>query len=182
MIDERDEYDEAILGFIENEEKWLTFENKEMIINLIKIADQQFATQKMEGILSAVLIYQQVLEEFLRVLLGLSNLYIQGEIWPSRIKLEVRDKMMFGQLLKEHQRTIDFDCKKELLNSCQNFSEIRNRFVHKLLKFDSEQEMFSEAKNLKQLFHQALDYYLRSRTFLEWKLLDLKKRLGLEDS
>lgn len=175
-------YDEQLFEIFAHENQWLTFESKELIIGLIKRADKQFETNTVEGILSSVLIYQQVLEEFLRVLLQLSNLYIQGEIWPNRINLAVKAKMMFGELLKEHKRTIHFDSKENLLKSCEDFSVVRNKFVHKLLKFGSHEEMLNEAIGIKHLFHQAFEHYLSGRAFLEWILLDLQKRLGLENT
>ena len=174
---EDDKYDLEVLGKISDEKNWPRLDNIETIKKLLSIADKQYESKTIEGFLSSILIYQQVIEEYLINLLKLSNLYIQAEIWPVKITLKIQEKLMFGKLIELHKRTIDFDEKTNLLNECKQFNGKRNKFVHCLLKFKTEKEMFRDASQIKKSFELITDFYFNGYGFLEWKLADLKKRV-----
>jgi hypothetical protein len=181
MINDSDKYDKEIIGKISNEEQWPKIDNTELIFKLLEIADKQHKSQTIEGLLSSLLIYQQIVEEYLINLLKLSNLYIQAEVWPTRLNLRIKNKLMFGQLLQEHNRTIDFDKKAELLNECREFNETRIKFVHHLLKFNTQQEIIDEAKESMDKFDKISNLYNEGKAHVEWLLTDLQERVNWRD-
>lgn len=177
----RSNYDYFVLSNISNENSWPKIENVELIKSLLKIADNQFSNKDISGYLSSILIYQQIIETFLTNLIRLSNLYIQAEIWPTRVKMEIKPKLMFGQIINEITRSIEFNKKAELIKDCQEFKSIRIKFVHGLLKFKNDKEISDEAGLIRNKFSSILDLYLQGTCFMEWLLGDLKKRVDWED-
>lgn len=174
-------YNKSIISKMSNEENWPKINNIDLVRKLIEIADKQFANKSLEGYLSSILIYHQVVEELLINLLKLSNLYVQAEIWPTKLDLKIKDKLMFGQILEEHKRSINFDKKEQLLKECNDFNKIRIKFVHHLLKFKNESEIESEAKFVQEKFKIILDLYFEGNAFIEWLLSDLQKRVDWDE-
>lgn len=174
-------YDSELLTRIAEEANWPEIDNSELSKKLVQIAHKEFAKKTVGGYLSSILIYQQVIEEFLINLLELSNLYVQGEIWPARIEIKTKNRLMFGQLVKEHQRTIDFDDKDDLLQQCDAFNKIRIKFVHNLLKFKNNKEVIESVKDVPNQFLNIIDLYFSGRSHILWLLDDLNKRVDWKD-
>ena len=173
-------YDAELIDKISNKNNWPNIDSF-LIVRLMRIANNAFNKETVDGKLSSVLIYHQIVEEFLINLLKLSNLYIQAEIWPNRLNLKVGNSLMFGQILREHEKTVDFDSKDELLLKCNSFNQTRIKYVHELLKFKNDDEIISAAKKIKDEFNEITELYFKGATFLEWILEDLKKRVDWKD-
>ena len=180
MTKDNTEYHTQLITKILNEKQWPNIDSF-LIVKLLRIANNAFIKNTVEGRLSAILIYHQIVEEFLINLLKLSNLYIQAEIWPNRLYLKVSEKLMFGQIIREHEKTIDFESKDKLLAQCSLFNQTRNKYVHKLLKFKNNEEIILEAEKIKDDFNEIIELYLKGSTHLSWILDDLKKRVDWKD-
>lgn len=180
MTKDKTKYDNELIDKISNERQWPNIDSF-LIVKLMRIANNAFNKKSVEGRLSSVLIYHQIVEEFLINLLKLSNLYIQAEIWPNRLKLKVSEKLMFGQIIKEHEKTVDFEAKDELLSKCSKFNQTRIKYVHRLLKFKTNEQIISEAEKIKDDFHEITELYLKGSQYLEWILGDLKERVDWKE-
>ncbi|MBE0391493.1 hypothetical protein [Flavobacterium sp. PL002] len=177
MKDINDHYDKYIFDKMSDENEWPEIENTKLIGEFIKIANKQFSNNNIEGYLSSTLIFHQIIEELLINLLKLSNLYIQAEIWPTKLNLKIKEKLMFGEIIREHDRSIKFDKKTELIDECRKFNEIRIKFVHNLLKFKNETEVKTKAKSIQEKFRLIIDLYFEGREHIEYLLFDLQKRI-----
>ena len=177
---ERESYDQELLRKIANYKDWPGIENTDLIIQLMRLVNKQFDKRSIEGVLASVLIYQQIIEEYLINLMKMSHLYVKGEIWPSRINFPIKKKMMFGDILDSHKLTIDFDKKNVLLEKCREFNEIRIKFVHKLFQFDTTQELIKASENLQKKFREIGYLFWEGRSYLEWQLSDLNNRVDWE--
>ncbi|MFY0645006.1 MAG: hypothetical protein JXR19_11110 [Bacteroidia bacterium] len=180
MTNKKTKYDHELIDKISNEVQWPNIDSS-LIVKLMQIASNAFHKNSVEGRLSSVLIYHQIVEEFLLNLVKLSNLYVQAEIWPNRLYLKIDDKLMFGQILKEHEKTIDFERKEELLLKCSKFNQTRIKYVHKLLKFKTNEQIISEAGKIHDDFHEITELYLEASEFFQWLLGDLKERVAWKE-
>ena len=69
--------------------------------------------------MGALLIWQQVLEQFLKEIIEISIGYIKAEIWPTKIDLKVDfERKTFGQIIADYENfSLDFKNKQKTLNS-----------------------------------------------------------------
>ena len=81
---------------------------------------------------------------------------------------------MFGKILEEHKRLIDYTNKNELLKKCNEFNSIRIQFVHHLLKFKNDKEIIERTEPIKDKFFEICDLFFTSRSFFATKLFELK--------
>lgn len=174
-------YDKELIGKISNTKNWPGITNVPFILHLLQIANKQIKNKTVEGVLSATLIYQQVMEELILNLLKVSHLYVQAEIWPSRINFPINKKMMFGQLLDAHKLSIDFDMKQELIKEAKEFNELRVKFVHKLVHTKGPSEIIDSADDVYTKFQTILDLFYQAREHLDRKLHDLYSRVDFND-
>lgn len=172
--DKFQDYDKELLEIITNKRKWPYFDNLDLILKLMRIANDQFDTKTVGGSLSSILIFQQIIEQYLINLIKMSNLLIQAKIWPNRINLVTNEKQMFGKILEEHKRIIDYTNKNELLKKCNEFNSIRIQFVHHLLKFKTDKEIIEYTGPIKDKFFEICDLFFTSREFFTTRLLELK--------
>lgn len=171
------DYDRELLSKISNKKHWPGLTNAPLIVHLLSVANKQITNNTLEGVLSATLIYQQVMEDLLLNLLKMSHLYVQGEIWPSQISFPINKKLMFGQLLDQHKLSIDFDQKDLLISTARNFNQMRVKIVHKIVQSKGPNEIVTLAGKIHSDFHKFLDLFYTSRAFLDWKLEDLSNRV-----
>jgi hypothetical protein len=97
--DKFQDYDKELLEILSDKRKWPDFENLSLILKLMRIATVQFETKSIGGSLSSILIYQQIIEQYLINLIKMSNLLVQAKIWPNRInlvtvKLQMKNKCL----------------------------------------------------------------------------------------
>ncbi len=62
------------------------FARSDFLKELNELADASFAKGTVEGYLAALLIYHQLCEEFLRVLVKTSHFYVQCALFPQQIE------------------------------------------------------------------------------------------------
>ncbi|NER11791.1 hypothetical protein SAMN06265375_1192 [Muriicola jejuensis] len=167
---------EEFIKRISNKQKWPKIDTF-LIVSLMRIAGKAYDAGTVDGRVSAVIIYHQIVEEFLVHLLKLSNLYIQAKIWPSRLDLEISNKLMFGQILKEHKRSIKFNGKDVLLLKCERFNTTRIEYVHRLLKFKSDEERVTRSAEINNDYYEIIDLYLEGRKDIEDRLNDLSHHI-----
>lgn len=174
-----DIYDTVLINQLIDENKWPDF--PDLIVDLAKIAHEAFIKDTIEGYLAAVLIYQQIIEESVRILIRLSTLYLRGQIWPSVIDFKVNDEeISFGQLLGELKRGVKFDMRKEFINKCNELNSIRIKFVHKLTKMNLN-EIKVKAQSVKKLFNEILDLFEIGSSYYLRLLEDLNHSIDWKD-
>lgn len=172
--------EEEVIQRISNKRQWPNIKAFR-IVKLIRIAEKAYSQNSVDGRISSILIYHQIVEEFLRNLLELSNLYVQAKIWPSRIELKVKDIMMFGQLIQAHNSSIHFEGKKELLNKSKTFNQTRIKYVHKLLAFETTEEVLEASNEIHEIFYSILDLYLKGRDHIEGLLTEIRNQIDWKD-
>lgn len=94
-------YTEDILVKLEDSNKWPGFKNPKFLEELNVLADSAFKKKTLEGYLASVLIYHQLTEELIRILIESSTFYIQLCVFPQEFQNRKLKNKMFGQLILE---------------------------------------------------------------------------------
>lgn len=124
-----------------------------------------------EGSLAAILIYHQLAEEMIRVLLEDSVFFVEASVWPGVIdsKLERKRKKMFGGLIEDLKWTVRFWERDSIIKAAKDLNEVRNKVVHRLTEQDAKDRVLRQAakaqKHYRELFESfevAHDWFLQS--------------------
>src|SRR5271165_6190206 len=107
-------YEDDIKHRVRTTELWPDFESPEFLDRLNGIAAESLAKNTIEGALASVLIYHQLSEEMLRLLLQCAQFFIQLAIFPAELTFPQRRRQMFGQLVEELRSTMSFLYKGEI--------------------------------------------------------------------
>lgn len=149
----------------------------DMIGNLIRIGNESFKKETIEGYLASILMFHQVIEESMKVLIRLSDLLLKAHIWPDEINYTfIEERKMFGDIIRELERSIRFKRIDEYINNCRELNKIRIDFVHKLTKIDFSQ-IENEAKRYQDLFIQTMVLYYEGEQHHVRMLSDLKENV-----
>ena len=159
-------YEEDLIRRVRNLEAWPSFARPDFLEQLNELADAAFAKDTIEGYLASMLIYHQLSEEMLRLLVRDSQFFIQLAVFPSEIVFPERKRMMFGQVIDDLQSTVSFPGKKKLIEKASELNRIRIRLVHGLTAQTTLAEIkdqIAEAKTihneLYELFDEAHDHF-----------------------
>jgi hypothetical protein len=116
---------------------------------MIQFADSAMDSGRREGQLAAILVYQQLIEEWLHVVDYWCHFERALGIFPTESVYSAPDRITFGQLIDRVGRLQTFDYKEQLLGACRRLNvQVRNKAVHKLL-------LDGNFENLPNMVHMA---------------------------
>lgn len=115
-----------------------------------------------DGCLATILIYHQLFEEMLRLLIR-AQFLIQLAVFPSRIAFRDKRKQIFGQLQQELKDLVDFEGKSRFFGQGRANQRDSSGVVHKLTQRGSLAGLTREARRAKRLYYDAF-IILRSST------------------
>jgi len=125
-------YKTEIIAKLSDSEKWPTFDKSDFLTELNIVADEAFERNTVEGYLAAILIYSQITEDMVKLLLECCDFIMQVAVFPMEIQFKRSNKRMFGQILSDLENTLSFENKQKFLDKCKELNEVRNRMVHNL--------------------------------------------------
>lgn len=175
-------YDKQILEMMSNPSWWIDKQKKRKI-DLLRSARKVYRQSSISKKMGSLLLWQQVIEQFLKEIIELSVFYIKAEIWPSRVNIKVDfERKTFGQIIADYENlSIDFKNKQNICEKLKLVNKNRNEIVHKIFNIDDLVQLekyfeinFEEYENLLTLL---LDHYSDVCYYLE----DLKKRVDWDD-
>src|SRR5262245_10842411 len=85
------------------------------LLRLENIARRAMAKRTIEGTLAAIVIYHQLVEEMLRLLVRDCEVYLQLAAFPAELRFPVRRKQMFGQIQQSLKDSMEFPLKSRIL-------------------------------------------------------------------
>jgi len=146
---------QEFLSVLKNYDTWDGFSRPDFLEELNNLADVSFAKGTIEGHLAALLIYHQLCEELLRVLIEKSHILLQCSVFPQRMEdRKLRKGIMFGQLLHEYVLTLQLDESPELIKKCKQLNNIRVNMVHKITLKSSVASIARQTRRCKALFDE----------------------------
>ena len=147
-------YEEDIIHRVRTTELWPDHESPDFLDTLDELADAFLAKNTIEGALASVLIYHQLSEEMLRLLLQSAQFFIQLAIFPAEMTFPERKRQMFGQMLEEVRNTMSFVNKAEILELAASLNRYRIDLVHKLASRQNLDDVVFQATEVKQIYDQ----------------------------
>jgi hypothetical protein len=153
-------YYEKMEAMVVMDEEWPWFKNPNLFSELQEIANTSFQKKNIEGYLSSVLIYQQLVEEMLWVLLKDCQFLIKISLWGrSEIHFKEQKGVMFGRLIDEIKNTIEFKSKSDIVGKCNQLNRIRIEVVHGLVKNGIHMNISEKAASVKNYFEEILNLF-----------------------
>lgn len=149
---------DEVISCIMNAENWPNIELTENLELLNEMADETFSTQTFSGMLSAVLMYHQLIEAMCLHLLDDCHFLIQLSVYPATIQFSKRRSEMLGAYVKELQETVSFHKKGEYLEKVISFNKIRNKAIHEMRKSNLEQ-ISESLRSAKMIFDEIYALY-----------------------
>jgi len=125
-------YQEKIIDRIKNPDSWPTPERQSFLEELSYVADKSFDKKTIEGYLAALLIYHQLTEEFMKILIECSRFYMQLLVFPSEINIKKSKNKMFGQVINDLEHGVIDEDIKLFIKKSKELNLLRINMVHKL--------------------------------------------------
>jgi hypothetical protein len=125
-----------------------------------------------EGYLASLLIYQQLTEEILKLLVRYSNLLIQCSVFPQEIKFKDPNGLMFGQVIGLLEGGLSDEETKKLIKVCKDFGQLRNRIAHRIT-------LKTDVADIRRQARQAKKYY--DTIYASYKIIIDNYRLALRE-
>ena len=147
-------YEDELITTIRDSSKWPSFERPLFLDELADVADDAFAKNSIEGYLASLLIYHQLSEEMVRLLLKDAQFFIRLSVFPAEIHFPEKKRLMFGQLIDELKGTISFRGKDEFISKCMELNNHRIDIVHKLTKRSSLSNVGTQIAQVKKLYYE----------------------------
>ena len=98
------DYHTEVVERIKNPKKWPEFDRPDFLEGLNKLADKAVSKKSIEGYLAALLIYQQLAEEMIKLLLKDHEFFLQISVFPAEITFADKSKAMFGRVIEKYKK------------------------------------------------------------------------------
>ncbi|MEK7149667.1 MAG: hypothetical protein AAB757_01700 [Patescibacteria group bacterium] len=144
---------------------WPSFKNASFLDVLDKVAARSYKKKTTEGYLAALLIYQQLVEEIVRMLIRNSEFLIECRVYPFQINFKKHDEKMFGQLLQDLAACVNFPQKQKLYVNCTKLNRIRILGVHKITQQKNLTEIRKTVKEVKNIYSEIFNLFVQSRDY-----------------
>jgi hypothetical protein len=157
---------------------WPEFERVDFLSELDGAASDALERRTVDGCLGAMLIYSQLAEELVRLLLRDVEFFIQLHLFPAEIHLPVRERATFGELLRDLERTMEFDGKQVVLKGCSLVNSARNQLVHRLTRRTSLSDLQPEMSRVRAAFLALLHEAMVAHDWFRLSFKDIAKDDG----
>ena len=177
-----DEYDRKIFEAMKNKDWWIDkFKSRkiELIRSCRKINSNSSISRKIGGLL----LWQQVIEQFLKEIIQISLTYVKAEIWPTKIDFKIDyDRKTFGQVIEIYKNySVDYEDRPKILEHLKTINDNRMTITHKMFEVENLEDLediFESSYNIhEELLKLLLDHYILVGNNFE----DLKTRVDWED-
>ncbi len=161
-------YQENLIRVIKDSSYWPAFERPDFLADLNILAEEALLKNTTEGYLAALLIYHQICEEMVKLLLDDAHFFIQLSVFPNEITFPKRNRAMFGQILDELRSTVSFNGKDEFIKKCIEINRLRIEIVHKLTHQSTLESIKSQLEAIRDLFDETYELFAAAHD--TWRL------------
>ncbi|HHT9105440.1 MAG TPA: hypothetical protein ACFYD7_06165 [Candidatus Wujingus californicus] len=170
------DYHAKVVQRIKDPEKWPAFDRPDFLDKLNKLADKAVSKKSIEGYLAALLIYQQLAEEMIKLLLKDHEFFIQISVFPAEIKFADKSKVMFGRVIEDLKNTITLDeSKYEIIEIANKLNSIRIEMVHGLTKIPDLRQVRARVNKAKKLFDNLFEKFDQEHDMFRLAFKDFRK-------
>lgn len=125
---------------------------------LYRLAQQSKQDPDIASKIGGMLIYNQVIEQYLSDIVQMSIYYIKAEIWPVAVSLDVDlDKATIGKVIEYFTQFATVEPNRELiLSHLKKFNTKRNQVVHDLFDIEDLKQLSAELDEYAELADEIL--------------------------
>ena len=165
------------------ERRWANDEKAERKKYLFKLAQQSKKQTEVSHKIGGMLIYNQLIEEFLKDITELSVNYIKAEIWPAEVCLKLDfSKLTFGKLINEFKQYATIEHNRELLlEYLHKYNLKRNEVVHHLFEITDLDKLATELDEYALIADEIVFLLLEYDNSVCEKFCDLDRRVDFND-
>lgn len=162
--------------------KWAADQKSERKRYLYRLAQQSKAEQDFSSKIGGMLIYNQVIEQFLHDIIVMSIHFIKAEIWPVSVSLDVDiDKATFGKMIEYFKQFATVEPNRELiLSHLKKFNIKRNQVVHDLFDVKNLCNLAAELDDYADLADEILRLLVEYENEVCENLCALEKRVDFK--
>lgn len=108
--------------------------------------------------IGGMLIYNQVIEQFLADIVEMSIYYVKAKLWPVEVELDIDlDKATFGKVIEYFKQYATVEENREkILSHLKKFNTKRNQVVHDLFDIESLDNLAKELDEYADLADEIL--------------------------
>lgn len=167
-----DKYDRKIFESMKDK-KWWIDKFKTRKLELIKSSRKIHSSSSISQKIGGILLWQQVIEQFLKEIVQISLTYVKAEIWPIKVDFKVDyDKKTFGQIIEIYTNySVDYEDRPKIIEQLKIINKNRNLIVHKMFEvenLDDLEELFESSYDSHEgLLQLLLDHYILVANNLE---------------
>jgi hypothetical protein len=155
---------------------WPGAEKASHLNELTRAATRAYRRRTVDGALAAILIYHQLTDEMVRVLLADTRFFIQLSVFPQEINFSAEDgRLTFGRRLGNLAESLDFPMKTRFLKLAAEMNTIRNAVAHGLTKRGHLVGLSREARRAQNLFVRLFDLYDDADDWFRLSFKDFRK-------
>lgn len=172
---------DEILEYMKKE-KWMIDEKRERKVELWKLAKLSQGEVDISHKIGGLLIYNQVIDEFLKDIVEYSIIYIKAEIWPSSFAYKVDfEKNTFGRNIELFKKFSTIEPNRELLLECLcRFNKARNKVVHNLFAINDALKLKEDIDEHMSLADEIIGLLIEYDNCVCEKFVDLCGRVDFE--
>lgn len=147
-------YHEEVLKKVENKD-WPEFKRRLFLSQLDDLAEKMYSEKTVSGYLASFLVYQQLCEEWVKLLIECSDFRMQCALFPQEIRPRLIERKTFGQLIVELESGVCDDEIRTFIKLCKDLNNLRIKMVHKITSKDTIKDIGKQARQGKGLYDRA---------------------------
>ena len=138
--------------------KWDKHRNVQRMRYLHQVAKDSKNDPDIAAKIGGILIYNQVIEQFLADIVKMSIYYIKAQIWPVEVELDVDlDKSTFGKIIEYFKQYATVEPNRDqILADLKKFNSKRNQVVHDLFDIENLSNLAKELDEYADLADKIL--------------------------
>ena|SRR5688572_13904542 len=129
------------------------------LLRLDRIAHRAIVKRTIEGNISAIIIYHQLAEELLKLLLSDCESYVKLSVHPFEFSPLERKRLLFGELCQLLNNHLSFPHKARILRDAELLNRARIEMVHQLARRSSLTGIRRSAMRARKLYDHMYDLF-----------------------
>lgn len=164
------------------EDEWKDDKKAERKSYLFKLAKKSKTQKDISHKIGGMLIYNQVIEEFLKDIVEYSVNYIKAEIWPAKVYMKFDfSKATFGSLINLFKQYATIEYNREIIiRYLTKYKEIRNQVVHNLFNIEDLQKLSLELDEYALIADEIIYLLIEYDNSICVKFCDLAERVDFK--
>jgi len=173
--------DKSILEYMAHR-RWAVDQKNQRKRYLFRLARESKTDDDISSKIGGMLIYNQVIEQLLRDIVDMSIHFIQAEIWPVSVSLDIdTDKATFGKMIEYFKQFATIEANRELILSyLKKFNTKRNQVVHDLFDVQDLRKLAFELNDYAELADEIIDLLVEYDNNVCENFCELEKRVDFE--